>query len=78
MHHADAREIILTNTSDELILNTIGCYINSCPELDLLKQILKHLIPMQNKKQEPQEFPIATYEQINAYYNRCDEMDCGI
>lgn len=80
MQHRDAREIILTDTMDRLILNTIGEFIDRCPDQAFLQQILPHLIPMQLGEAEPQEFPCATDEEAEAYFDRQDsmEMDLGM
>ncbi len=74
MHHTDAREIILTDIMDNLILNTIGEFINRCPDQELLQEILPHLIPMQKREKEPQEFPVVTDAEAEAYFNQREEM----
>ena len=80
MQHRDAREIILTDTMDNLILNTMGEFIDRCPDQELLQQILPHLIPMQLGETEPQEFPSATDAEVEAYFEMRGgmEMDLGM
>lgn len=78
MQHADAREIILTDTMDRKILNTIGEFIDRCPDQELLQQILPHLIPMQQREAEPQEFPVATDAQVEAYFSGRGGMELGM
>ncbi|TCL54095.1 hypothetical protein EDD76_12211 [Kineothrix alysoides] len=78
MLHEDAREIILTDVLDRKILNTIGHFIDRCPDQKLLPEILEHLIPMQTCGKEPQEFPVATAEEAETLYELCDEMDISM
>lgn len=80
MQHSDAREIILTDTMDNLILNTMGEFIDRCPDQELLQQILPQLIPMQMGEAEPQEFPSATDAEVEAYFEMRGgmEMDLGM
>lgn len=78
MQHSDAREIILTDMLDNKILNTIGNFIDICPDQTLLPQILEHLIPMQTGKRKPKEFPVATMKEVNDFYEaqaRAAEFD---
>lgn len=69
MQHRDAREIILTDTMDQKIPNTIGEFIDHCPDQELLQQILPLLIPMQKRETQSQEFPVATDAQVEAYFS---------
>ncbi|WP_143321081.1 resolvase [Clostridium sp. HBUAS56010] len=74
MQHRDAREIILTDVADNKILNTIGEFIDQCPDQKLLQKILPHLIPQQMGEAEPQEISVATDAEVEEYYEMCDEM----
>ena len=78
MRHEDAREIILTDVLDRKILNTIGNFIDRCPDQELLPQILEHLIPMQMGEKEPQEFPVATDAEVEAWYEAQNEMEISM
>lgn len=75
MQHRDAREIILTDTMDRKILNTIGEFVDHCPDQELLQQILPHLIPMQKGEAQPQGFPVATDEQVEMYFDGRGAME---
>lgn len=46
-HQFDAEKIILTDMPDRLILNTIGGFIDQCPDQDLCRQIISLLAPIQ-------------------------------
>lgn len=74
MQHPDAREIILTDVLDKKILNTIGYFIDRCPDQKLLPQIMEHLLPMQMGDKEPQEFPVATAEEAEALYEMREQF----
>lgn len=78
MQQTGVREIIITDMGDDLILNTIGEFIDRCPDKELLQQILPHLIPMQMHETEPQEIPTATYEEVAAYYETRDRMEMNL
>lgn len=78
MRHPDAREIILTDVLDRKILNTIGYFIDRCPDQKLLPQILEHLIPLQMFEKEPQEFPVATAEEVEAWYEMQNEIELSM
>ena len=75
MRHSNVREIILTDTMDNLILNTMGEFIDRCPDQALLQQILPHLIPMQLGEAEPQDFHFATDAEVEAHFNMQDSME---
>lgn len=77
MQHPDAREIILTDVLDRKILNTIGYFINRCPDQKLLPQIMEHPFPMQLGDKKPQEFPIATAEEVESHEMR-NEMNISM
>ena len=78
MHYTDAREIILTDVMDRLILNTIGEFVDRCPDQALLQQILPYLIPLQKREKMPQEIPVATDAEAEAYFDMRDEMNLGM
>ncbi|MPL87839.1 hypothetical protein SDC9_33849 [bioreactor metagenome] len=66
--HAD--KIVLTDTLDRLILNTFGEFINSCPDQKLLQDITKELVPMQLGEKEPVSIPIASVEEVQAFWSQ--------
>lgn len=75
MQHKNAREIILTDKSDNRILNTIGEFIDRCPDQELLKEILPCLIPMQMGESEPQKVPVATTDDVEGYIEQKNKID---
>lgn len=63
----DATKIIVTDAMDRMILNTIGNFIDRCPDQDLLREIKKTLIPIQMGEAEAQSFFCPTYEEVAEY-----------
>lgn len=74
MQHPDAAKIILTDMLDNLILDTIGTFIDRCPDQNLLPQVLKPLLPLQMHGKKPQEFPIATFQEVESFYETRDRL----
>ena len=70
MNFPDADRMILTDQMDMLVLNTIGTFIDICPDKNQLAQILEHLIPMQMGETEPRDFFCPTVDEVNAYCNQ--------
>jgi len=71
----NADRMVLTDTMDELVLDTIGWYIDTCPDKRLLEEVKKHLIPIQMGMAEPGEFFCPTIKEENAYYDEKQGMD---
>lgn len=68
-HYFDAEKMILTDMQDRLTLNTIGGFIDYCPDQDLCRKILPNLIVIQRGEMEAAKFPIVTREMFEEY---CD------
>ena len=51
-HMYDAEKIIVTDMCDRLILDTFGCFINTCPDQKLCQDIIRHLAPIQMGEKE--------------------------
>lgn len=66
--HAD--KIILTDTLDRLVLDTFGEFINRCPDLKLLQEITKELVPMQLGEKEPVSISIVSVEEAQAFWSQ--------
>ena len=73
-HQFDAEKIILTDMLDRLILNTIGGFIDQCPDQDLCRQIIPLLAPIQMGETEAKEIPMVTMEAFDEYGRLEDEM----
>ena len=77
MQNGGAREIIITDAFDGLILNTFGEFINRCTDRALLAQIMQHLSPMQMGDMEPKEVKTITNEDLESYFHRNAGMKMG-
>lgn len=73
-HTYDAAKIILTDMLDKLILNTMGGFIDQCPDQDLCRRIVPLLAPIQMGETEAQEIPMVTMEAFDEYGRLEDEM----
>lgn len=67
-HLFDARKIVLTDQMDCLILDTIGSFIDHCPDKNLLFQITPMLVPMMQLEKTPDAFPIVAREVCDTYF----------
>ena len=68
--HPTANEIVVTDSMDRPILNTIGCFIDDCQDLELLGKIKQALVPIQRGEAKPSPFFCPTYEEVDAYSER--------
>lgn len=66
-HQMDAEKIILTDLADRLILDTIGGFIDRCPNQKLCRQIIPILAPIQMGEEEAKDIPIISRETYDAY-----------
>lgn len=73
-HQFDTEKIVLTNMLDKLVLNTIGGFIDQCPDQELCRQIIPLLAPIQMGETEAEEIPMVTMEAFNEYGRLEDEM----
>lgn len=70
MQFPDADQIILTDRMDLLVLNTIGTFIDTCPDQAQLSEIVKHLVPMQLGEIKPKEIFSPNDDEINAFFDQ--------
>lgn len=64
LYNENVDKIILTDQADRLILNTIGEFINQCPDQEFLREVLKNLVPMQMGDKEPSEILTASEDEF--------------
>ena len=62
--------MVLTDPLDRLIMDTIGNFIDHCPDKMLLEEVKKILIPIQLGETKPQSFFCPSMEEVNAYRNQ--------
>lgn len=75
MRHRKAQKIVITTRLDQLILNTIGYFIDQCPDKVLLEQVKNVLLPMQYGSIKPKKISWATENEMEAYYDQLDEQE---
>ncbi len=71
-------QMTLTGPMDELIMNTIGNFIDRCPDRVLLERVKELLIPIQLGEAEPQPFFCPSVEEVNEYYEKQEELGMGM
>ena len=74
----DADHMVLTDMMDMLVMDTIGYFIDTCPDKELLGKVKEHLIPMQMGEVEPKVFFCPTAQEANAYCNQKAAMEMGM
>ena len=63
----DASGIIVTDTRDGLIVNTVGNFIDKCPDEVLLEKIKERLVPIQTGEAEAQPFFCPRLHKVEQY-----------
>lgn len=72
-HMYDAQKIVITDMCDRLVLNTCGCFIDSCPDQKLCKDIIPFLAPIQMGEKKAEEVLGVSMEVANEYFAEEDE-----
>ena len=75
--HPRASRIVVADAMDWLVLNTMGTFIDECPDKTLLEQVKKVLIPIQMGEAEAQPFLCPTLDELEEFQNQRDAMDMG-
>lgn len=74
--HPEADRMVLTDPLDRFIMNTMGNFIDQCPDKILLEQVKKVLIPIQLGAEEAGEFFCPTLDALETYAeNRLEAED---
>ena len=74
-HFYDAKKIILTDMVDRLILDTIGEFIDRCPDQLLCAEIIPFLAPIQMGEYEAKDFLMADRLLLKEYNALKDTED---
>lgn len=67
------KKIIITDLCDRLILNTCGCFIDSCPDQKFCMEILLFLTPIQMGEKEAGEVLGMSRAEADQYFAAEDE-----
>lgn len=73
-HFKDARQIIITDMLDRLILDTTGGFLNQCPNQELCREILQSLVPIQRGETELGEVLVVERDIADEYFMEEDQM----
>lgn len=63
----DAKQIVITDALDRMILDTVGNFIDTCMNEELLEEIKKTLIPIQRGEAEAKSFFCPTLDEVDQY-----------
>lgn len=72
-HYLDAEKMIITDFNDQFILDTIGGFINRCPDQGLCREIIPYLAPIQMGEKEAGEILMVSRDEADAYFGVADE-----
>ena len=66
----EAEKIIITDICDQFVCESIyGGILSNCPDQELCRDILKHLLPYQMAEKDPSDLLIATKEEMEELWN---------
>lgn len=71
-HMFDAGTMIITDMCDRLLLNTIGCFIDTCPDKNMLEEIKSFLVPIQMGMEDAGEVLEIERNIADAYFSEED------
>ncbi len=74
-HFFDADKMIITDMMDRLIVNTIGGFLDRCPDQGLCMKLQNYLIPIQQGEKEAGEILMVTRNEAEDFFM---EEDCRI
>ena len=77
-HGSHCRQIVMTDRLDMLLLNTIGEFIDTCPDKQLLKSVLEHLVPIQFGEVAAKEVTFVTWGTYDRYDTVLEEVRKGL
>ena len=66
-----ATKMVVTDALDRLILDTVGNFIDQCPDQELLTEIKKALTPIQTGEAEAKPLFCPTMDEVDEY---CDQQ----
>lgn len=73
-HLGDAGKIVITDMMDRLILDTVGGFLDTCPDQELCLKLIRHLAPIQMGEKEPGEVLAVDREMSEEYFREEDQM----
>lgn len=74
----EADKIIITDICDQFVCESVyGGILSNCPDQELCRDIVKHLLPYQMGEQDPSDLLIATKEEMEELWHE-EELEVMI
>ena len=73
-HFTDAGKMVITDVMDRLIVDTVGGFLDTCPDQKLCRELIGRLAPIQMGEQEPGEILAVDREMSEEYFREEDQM----
>ena len=73
-HFTDAGKMVITDVMDRLIVDTVGGFLDTCPDQKLCRELIGRLAPIQMGEQEPGESLAVDREMSEEYFREEDQM----
>ena len=73
IHYLDAERMVVTDIADRLILDTIGGYIDKCPDQRLNQEIIPYLVSIQRGEKNAGKILMVTRQEADAYFHAEDQ-----
>ena len=73
-HLGDAVKIVITDMMDRLILDTVGGFLDTCPDQELCLKLIGQLAPIQMGEKEPGEVLAVDRELSEENFREEDQM----
>lgn len=70
-HFEDAEKMVITDAMDRLLVDTIGGFLDTCPDQNLCRKMIGYLAPIQMGQEEPGEVLAVDKEAAEEYF--CEE-----
>lgn len=73
-HFEDARKMVITDVMDRLIVDTMGGFLDTCPDQELCRELIGYLAPIQMGEKEAGEILAVDREIAEEYFREEDQM----
>lgn len=73
-HFEDAQKMVITDVLDRLIVDTVGGFLDTCPNQKLCQELIGYLAPIQMGDKEPGEILAVDRAASEEYFSEEDRM----
>ena len=73
-HFTDAGKMVITDVMDRLIVDTVGGFLDTCPDQKLCRELIGRLAPIQMGEKAPGEIFAVDREMSEEYFREEDQM----